>query len=131
MVENFFDDINFYIFWENTDQAPEHNVHAVDYTHQQVRNGETFISTIDHFAGNAVLYNSVLEAGVIHSGENPSNHSPIFTKLDLGNIDITTEKSNNKKRIVWDKSSSEARNNYLTTLGDKLDLLDVPECAHC
>ena len=35
-------------------------------------------TTIDHFACNEILYKSIVEAGVIHSGENMSNHSAIY-----------------------------------------------------
>ena len=132
IIENYFKDLDLHIFWENTDQDDEHNIEAVDYTYEQVNNnGEVYTSTIDHFVGNAAVYNSVVEAGVIHSGENPSNHSPIFTKLDLGNVDISLERSEGRRRINWGKSSSEARTKYQETLTNRLTHLAVPDCVNC
>ena len=101
IVENFFSELSFLIFWENPDDADGHDVATVDYTHQQYNNGECYRSIIDHFIGNSVLYNSVTEAGVVHTGENPSNHSPIYAKIRLGTIDTSTENIKNKKRVNW------------------------------
>ena len=131
IVENFFDDLKFLIFWETTSEDDDHNIEAVDYTYEQVNNGETFTSTIDHFVGNAALFNKVVEAGVIHSGENPSNHSPIFTKIDLGDVDISMEKSEGSRRVNWSKSSSEARNRYKELVTEKLAQIAVPDCVEC
>ena len=57
------------------------------------------MSTIDHFASNDTLYNSVVEAGVFHSGDNRSDHSPIFAKvvLDLDMKESDRIKSCQKK----------------------------------
>ena len=101
--------MNFLIFWENTDQSDGHLIQDVDYTHHQIYNGESFLSTIDHFVSNDALYNKVVEAGVIHTGENPSNHSPIFVKLVLDNIDDSNEKVQIKKRVEWNKSTTDAK----------------------
>ena len=131
IINDFFYDINFYIFWENTDQAATHLIHDVDFTFQQVNNGQTYLSTIDHFAGNEVLYDSVYEAGVIHSGENPSNHSPIFTKIVFNNIDTGKEQVKIRKRVNWNRSSEEAKTIYSANLAAKLDQVDVPDCVKC
>ena len=131
IIKDFFDDINFSIFWENSDQAAGHLIQDIDYTHQQVQEGESFVSTIDHFVSNDVLFNRIVEAGVIHAGENPSNHSPIFAKVNLENVDISTENVQTKKRVNWEKSTAEAKELYLATLANKLDQLEVPECVQC
>ena len=131
IIQNFFDDINFLVFWENTDQTAGHVIHEVDYTHQHVHDGETFVSTLDHFVSNIVLFSSVVEAGVIHDGQNPSNHSPIFAKIAMDNIDIVTENIKTKRKVNWDKSTAEAKKLYLTTLARNLDKLAVPECVQC
>ena len=44
------------------------------------------VSKIDHFASSSLLYESVLEAGVIHCGENLSAHSAIYAKLSLDKL---------------------------------------------
>ena len=71
IVKNFFDELNFEIFWEN-------NNHTVDFTFSKIVNKKLSTSVIDHFASNDVLYNTTLEAGVIHSGENPFSLSYIY-----------------------------------------------------
>ena len=70
------------------------------------------MQTIDHFVANETLLKTVVEAGAIHSGENPSNHSPIFVKFKLGGIDPHTEKSSPCKRVNWGKSYEQAKNKY-------------------
>ena len=82
--------INFIKFWENGDDVP--GFHPVDFTHQQVNNGLTSVSIIDHFS-NVPLYDIVKEAGVIHHGENPSNHSPIYVSIQFEEIDRNKEKA--------------------------------------
>ena len=131
IIKQFFDDLNFYIFWENTDQTVGHFIHEVDFTFQQENNGQISTSTIDHFAGNDMLHKSVIEAGVIHSGENTSNHSPIFTKLKFEGVDRSRETVRSRKRVNWDRSSEEARGNFTDLLSKSLDQLEVPDCVQC
>ena len=131
IVQDFFDELNFEIFWENPDECQEHHIQSVDFTFQNSSNGEAFSSTIDHFVGNIATYNSVTEAGVIHSGENPSNHSPIFMKIRLGQLNLKTEKVQGLRRINWSKSSEESRNLYQTTLANNLDAIAIPDCVTC
>ena len=88
IVREFFDEIDFKLFWENPDETRGHFIQNVDYTYEHSTNEETYLSTIDHFAGNSLVYDAVYEAGVIHTGDNPSNHSPIYLKIGLGNIDF-------------------------------------------
>ena len=116
IIENFFQDLNFKVFWENPDQDENHLIHQVDFTNYQTRNGQTSTSVIDHFVGNERVYNCIVEAGVIHSGENPSSHSPIFAKLQFGNIDFSAEEISSVKRVSWSKASDEAKQNYINTV---------------
>ena len=129
LVDNFFIDLDFKIFWENPDE--EHNIHRIDFTYSQTQNGQTSSSVIDHFASNGILFNSVMEAGVIHTGENPSNHSPIYTRLQLSGIDPSTEKPASQKRVNWDKASDQAKIKYQETLADRLGKVIVPTCIQC
>ena len=131
IIKEFFNDISFFIFWENTDDAPGHVIHEVDFTYQQTNNGQSNESIIDHFISNAALYNTVKEAGVIHHGENPSNHSPIYARFELGNIDRSKEKAKSKRRVNWGKSSEVAKSNYSATLTTKLAKVEIPECTYC
>ena len=86
---------------------------------------------IDNFVSNEQLFNCVAEAGVIHSGDNTSCHSSIFDKFNLGNIDFTSEKIINPKKVNWSKASEEAKKHYLNTLASKLESVVVPDCVQC
>ena len=54
----------------------------IDFTHTHENNDQTYVSTVDHFFWPDTLSDVVLEAGVIHSVDNPSDHSPIYCVLD-------------------------------------------------
>ena len=77
IVENFFDELNLKIFWENPDERPDHLVSQIDFTHCQIKDGQMSASIIDHFVANNLLFDKVVEANVVHSAENNSNHSVI------------------------------------------------------
>ena len=89
------------------------------------------MSTIDHFISNDALFNSVVEAGVIHSGENTSNHSPIFVKLSLDIDTKVTEFEGSRKKVSWGKSTNEAREKYLVELNERFSQLHIPDCVLC
>ena len=129
IVEDFFAEIDFKIFWENPDATK--GINNIDYTFQQCSNEGIFSSTIDHFAGNLSLYNDVTESGVIHSGDNPSNHSPIYLKMRLGELDYKTEKVKVEKRVKWSRSSNEAKELFVNTLAERLDNINIPDCVAC
>ena len=131
IIETFFQDLNFTVFWENPNQDPNHLIQEIDFTNCQTKNGQMSTSTLDHFVSNELVYNCTVEAGVIHSGDNPSTHSPIFVKLKLGNIDFSTEKLKSSKRINWSKASEESKQNYISTLNVKLSSIHIPDCVQC
>ena len=93
IVQDFFDEIDFRILWENPDETVGHLIHNIDFTFKQDSNEGVSSSIIDHFVGNSSVYNAATEAGVVHSGDNPSNHSPIYLKIRLGHLDFKTEKA--------------------------------------
>ena len=68
---------------------------------------------------------------MIHSGTNPSNHSAIFAKLNIGEMDLEMENIKPPKRISWDKSTDQAKLNSQSTLAMNLSAVATPECAHC
>ena len=131
IVENFFQDLHMKIFWENPDPSEGHLINQVDFTHCQIQQRQISTSVIDHFVGNNMVYNLIEEAGVFHSGENPSNHSPIFAKLKLNNIDFSTESIKSSKRVNWSKASEEAKQYYHNTVTEKLNSLTIPACVQC
>ena len=81
----------------------------VDYTFSSHANGRNAFSTIDHFACSRRLLPVIVEAGVIVDGGNPSNHSAIYAKLDVGQIDLKMEEIKAEKRVDWDKATDEAK----------------------
>ena len=89
------------------------------------------MSTIDHFASNRALYHAVIEADVVHSGENPSNHAPIIAKVALDVDTSGFESAESKQKVNWEKSTSEARDLYSKTLNVKLEQVSIPECVQC
>ena len=131
LVRDFLLQLGLIIVWENPDSHPEHQVNHVDYTHCSVVRGVASYSVIDHFVSSQGLYNAISEAGVIHSGENTSNHSAIFLKLKVGELDFSMEETSEQPRISWNKANIEAHNKYRTTLKTKLDGLVLPVCESC
>ena len=129
LIQNFFNDLSFKIFWENSSE--DQNIQTVDFTYSQSQNGRISTSVLDHFASNNALFNSITEAGVIHSGDNPSNHSPIYVKLQLHGIDPTIEKTAHDKRVKWNKATEDAKAKYKETVVEKLANVAVPPGINC
>ena len=73
----------------------------------------------------------ISEAGVIHSGENTSNHSAIFVKLKVGDLDLSMETPSPPPRVSWTKANTDAQNKYKSVLTNKLNNLDLPDCVTC
>ena len=66
-----------------------------------------------------------------NSEENVSNHSPIYVKLDVGQLSISTEEAVRQKRTNWNKASEEERNCFKDDLANKLNSLPIPACVTC
>ena len=131
IIEDFFSELNLVIFWDNPDDSEGHLIQAVDYTFQQSNIDACYRSSIDHFVSNSVCYDSVIEAGVLHSGDNPSNHSPIFAKIDLGNFDNKVDSIQQEPRVNWLKSSKEAQENFKDCLKSNLENISYSESIKC
>ena len=117
------------IIWENTSE--NENIQNVNYTHINIANKTPAFSTIDHFAGSQQVFRSVAEAGVVHSGNNPSNHSAIYSKLQVGELNVAVENIKPEKRVNWAKASDIAVENYKVKLSLKLNSISLPECLNC
>ena len=117
LVKNRFAELGLYILWENENQLE--TISSVDYTHMQVVNGNASISTIDHFACSYGLINNICEAGVVHRGDNPSNYSAIYAKINVGDYNSTSETIIFPKRINWEASTEQARSAFNTVLTEK------------
>ena len=74
----------------------------------------------------------VLDCGVLHLGDNPSRHSPIMLKLNLGSIpkrQITKEVRG--KKPAWYKAGQEDRDMFTSDLSDRLSSLTSPHSIQC
>ena len=120
------------IMWENPDMDPDHMVQQVDYTHLHTVKDSSHYSTIDHFAVSPQVYQVVSEAGVLHCGSNPSNHSAIFAKVKVRDLDLELETSIPEKRSSWSKASEDAKSYFQELLVEKLDKISAkPELLMC
>ena len=121
IMRRFLDRLNLQSVWET---------HPIDFTH--IHTDDKAVSTLDHFICNARLLQFVADCGPLHFGDNPSRHSPIVLKLNLGLLPVKT-KSNpvRPKRPAWYKASEEQAKNYTEALREKLRTLPVPDCLEC
>ena len=133
IVENcLVEEMGLSILWQNPDDDPQHNIENVDYTHLQFNRNTPAYSTIDHFAASTQVIRSVAEAGVIHSGINPSNHSAIYAKLRLGDLDFSIESVPSETRTSWSNANEDAKSQYKKSLADKLNMINLQaEFLHC
>ena len=69
VVSNFLDKIGLFQAWKRFE---------VDFTHTYELNNQSFVSKIDHFFWSESLDEAIVDAGVIHSSQNPSDHCPIY-----------------------------------------------------
>ena len=131
LVRNSFEDKGLLIVWQHPVDEPGHSIASVDYTYCSTARGQASYSTLDHFVTSQRLYSAISDAGVIHSGDNPSNHSPIFLKVKVGELDLSMELPSAPTRIQWSKANSDAKTKYKTCLSEKLRALALPECINC
>ena len=97
LIGDYLYDLGLQILW-SSDEAKIENV---DYTFHSSKNGIVSYSVIDHFAVNQALMDKIITAGVVHNGENLSNHEAIFMKIDVGKIDPKLEVIPPTSRPCW------------------------------
>jgi hypothetical protein len=131
-IKNFLADMNLKIFWENTDNSEDHLIENVDFTHLFIQDNKApSYSTIDHFAANSSVFNAVTEAGVVHCGANPSNHSVIYAKFKVGSLNLITEQFKSEPKVNWTAANHESKEEYKKVLTDKLNNIPVQSCVDC
>ena len=124
IVQQELDELELSLLWNQTD-------FNVDFTYSHIQNETIYFSTIDHFALSNKLMSAVLEAGVIHSGENSSNHSAIYLKLSTGLLSLHLEQLPSENKTCWSKASDEAKNNFKCMLRRKLNDIAHYQCTSC
>ena len=104
--------------------------HPVNYTHMHTDLVST--STIDHFLVNERLLSVIVDAGVLHLGDNLSRHSPIMMKLDLGQLPLQKRvKTSVPRRPSWYKAEQSQLDELTRSVHDKLSSLQAPESLDC
>ena len=120
-METFIARLNLCDVWENF---------PVNYTH--IHTDYKSVSTIDRILVNERLLQFIVEAGVVHLADNPSRHSPIMMKLEVGNIPPNVQsKLKLPRHPAWYKASEENIEDYTGTLDIKLRALQVPASLNC
>ena len=104
----------------------------IDFTH--IHTDLKSCSTLDHFYVSQQLLDLVTDAGPIHLGDNPSRHSPIIMKLNIGNLKSscpTKPLSSAIRKPAWYKATSDQKLEYTALLNEKLLELVPPESLYC
>ena len=127
-IRNFIETMGLVTFWTNGENE---NISEVDYTHTTINNRVSYYSKIDHFVSNLRVYNAVQEASVIHSGQNLSDHCPIYCKFNAGDLDVSLENETKRNVPSWKKATDDDKNTYNQVLAEKLSQVAIPECINC
>ena len=87
-MQDVFEQLGLQSSWEKFD---------IDYTAVHEMMGQTFTSTLDHFAWSEMVNTSVVDAGVLHLPDNKSDHCPIYCTVNMSNIqhDFKQRKASN------------------------------------
>ena len=102
----------------------------VDFTCVQNNDENIGTSVIDHFFCSAEIGNHILDAGVIHSPENRSDHSPVYCVLSTLNIKLdTSDQFKENSKPSWKSSTEEQKQQYKQNLEEKLNSISVPSCV--
>ena len=118
-VRNFVERMNLKIAWNKFD---------IDFTHVHEVNEVCSVAIIDHFFWSDSLDSSVTEAGVIHSIENSSDHSPIYCVIDSQNLKQNEIKlSSSVPKPSWKKASEDEKGFFRETLSSKLSKISIPD----
>ena len=119
------------IFWSNPDESLQHFIAHVDYTWSAIRENGMLHSVVDHFVGSNKIYEAITEAGVIHSPDNFSDHSPIYCKVRVGELDVSLEANNRKPVPSWSKAKEIKKEAWSFDVTERLNNIPVPTCLHC
>ena len=100
----------------------------VDFTATQEILGQSFTSTLDHFAWSEQLSSSVEDGGVLHLPDNQSDHSPIFCTLNMSTIqhELSVPRAA-KPRPSWKRATEQHKQEYKSLLENRLASVEVPE----
>ena len=120
-ISSFLLDCNLLKSWDRFD---------IDFTHFQETNEVTHVSKIDHFFWSPDLDPSITTSGVIHHGDNMSDHAPIYCSVDLPTAiakDNSPDHSPPLLKPSWRRATPEQRKSFPTILNEKLATISLPE----
>ena len=103
----------------------------VDFTCVHDVNDENVVtSIIDHFFCSSEISNLILDAGVIHSPDNRSDHSPVYCVFSGLNISLEfSDQLRKSPKPSWQSSTVEQKDQYRLELENKLSYITVPLCV--
>lgn len=101
----------------------------VDFTLCHEVQGVVQTSTLDHFFWNKEFSDQVLDAGVVYSPDNASDHSPIFCVVKIKPNQLLGEDvlPVGKKKPCWEKANPDQKKGFNDSLDSKLKLISVPD----
>ena len=118
-VQSFLNDYVLFKAWDDF---------TVDFTHSQEIQGVNHTSTLDHFFWNLEFAEQVMDAGVIHSADNSSDHCPIYCVIKVKQDQLV---ENNPvagaPKPSWKRACQEERETFKQALALKLENLQISE----
>ena len=110
--------------------------YPIDFTFSNFSFNRPSFSIIDHFLFNNIAETIIKEAGVSHFGNNLSNHSPIYLKIESLPLVKDSGKTNldNNPKIYkpnWNKAKDHDVNNYKNDLDLFVKNIDITEGLIC
>ena len=78
---------------------------------------------------NQELSENIIDAGVIHLGDNISGHSPIYLKLKTGSLPkITLDERVFSEKQNWNKATEKDNESFKSEVKINLSNIDIPDC---
>ena len=117
-------------FIEETTLLKSWSKFEVDFTMCHEIQGRIITSTIDHFFWNEGLESKIIDAGVFHTPDNLSDHSPIYCVIRDGNDSITRTEdfhTGGQPKPCWKKASHQERESFKLSLGNQLNDITIPQ----
>ena len=119
-IAQFVEENNFKVFWNHPQISETQKIANVGFTYANTVNNITYTSCIDHFVGNASVFNSVIEADVLNSADNHSGHLPIYCKIKVGMLNLEIENHAGNPKPSWAKANDEQKLAFQETLDNML-----------
>ena len=112
------------VFCVNRDLLSVWETFSADYTYSSPCNKH--FSLVDHFLHSKELGSNVVNAGVIHRGDNISGHSPIFLEMETRCLPKKQQPDIQKPpKQDWKSASGEDKAKYKLQLEDALQKIEL------